>query len=241
MSRVIEAQVKDSARIRARRQAIVEAGTRVFKEKGFHNASIRDVGTGAGLTQGSLYNYIRSKDDVLYMVCAEVTSRYTEQVKAAIEKIEDPAARLRAAIEALVRCMHANRDGIRLVYQESHALEPDSLKAVQAQMSQFIDFIENIFEQAKDQNLAVSTPMMAADIVTFIPTLLALRGWHLHRHTKTEAVIKEITAFLLRGLGLEATTGVQSVQPVTSRVASVAIPAKAPPKRTPRKPSKAKK
>jgi AcrR family transcriptional regulator len=240
MSRVVEAQVKDSARIRARHQAIAEAGTRIFKENGFHNASIRDVEIAAGLTQGSLYNYIRSKDDVLYLVCAEVTSRYTEQVMAAIEGIENPAARLRAAIEALVRCMHANRDGIRLVYQESHALEPDSLKAVQAQMSQFIDFFEDIFEQAKDQKLAVSTSMLAADIVTFIPTLLALRGWHLHRHAQTEAVIKEVTAFLLRGLGLEASADDEPVLPVMLQVARAPAPASAAPKRAARKPAKAK-
>jgi AcrR family transcriptional regulator len=204
MSRVVEAQVKDSARVRARREAIVEAATKIFKEKGFHSASIRDVGIAAGLTQGSLYNYIRSKDDVLYLVCAELTSRYTEQVMAAIEGIDNPSSRLRAAVVALVRCMHENRDGIRLVYQESHALEAVSLKAVLSQMSAFIDFFEHIFKEAKEQRLAIATPMLAADIVTFIPTLLALRGWHLRRHSETETVIAEVTGFILRGLGLDA-------------------------------------
>jgi AcrR family transcriptional regulator len=138
MHRIVKAQVKSEERIRARRADIVEAATRVFKKKGFHEASIRDVGLAAGLTQGSLYNYIRSKDDVLYLVCAEMTTRYTEQVMDAIAGIEDPAVRLRVAVGALVRCMHTNRDGIRLVYQESHALQPASKKAVMAQMSNFI-------------------------------------------------------------------------------------------------------
>jgi TetR/AcrR family transcriptional regulator, cholesterol catabolism regulator len=135
------------------------------------------VGVAAGLTQGSLYNYIRPKDDVFYLVCAELTARYSEQVMDAITSIDDPPLRLRVAVEALVRCMHANRDGIRLVYQESHALQPASLKAVMSQMSTFITFFEGMFKGAAEKSLTVS-PMLAADIITFVPTLLALRGWH---------------------------------------------------------------
>jgi AcrR family transcriptional regulator len=226
MHRIVKAQVKSEVRVRARRAEIVEAATRIFKKKGFHEASIRDVGIAAGITQGSLYNYIRSKDDVLYLVCAELTARYTEQVMEAIAGIEDPGARLRGAVEALVRCMNANRDGIRLVYQESHALQPASQKAVMAQMSTFITFFEGIFREAAEKDLTVS-PMLAADIVTFVPTLLALRGWHLQRHTELEEVVSEITAFTLRGLGLEAKSSspkresaprhVSAVNPATRR------------------------
>lgn len=217
MSRIIKAQVKDSERIRARRAAIVEAATRVFKKKGFHNASIRDVGDAAGLTQGSLYNYIRSKDDVLYLVCAELTARYNEQVLAAIAGIDDPLARLRAAVVALVRCMHENREGIKLVYQESHALEPASIKSVLSQMASFIKFFEGLFEEAKDKHLAISNPMLAADIVTFVPNLLALRGWHLRRHSQIEEVIAEVTAFMLRGLGLDAKAAAPSAPKAAPR------------------------
>jgi hypothetical protein len=53
------------------------------------------------------------------------------------------------------------------------------------------------------------SPMLAADIVTFVPTLLALRGWHLHKHTELEKVVAEVTAFTLRGLGLDAKVTVQ--------------------------------
>jgi AcrR family transcriptional regulator len=217
MHRIVKAQVKSEERIRARRADIVEAATRVFKKKGFHEASIRDVGLAAGLTQGSLYNYIRSKDDVLYLVCAEMTARYTEQVMDAIAGIEDPAVRLRVAVGALVRCMHANRDGIRLVYQESHALQPASKKAVMAQMSNFIAFFEGIFREAAEKYLTVS-PMLAADIVTFVPTLLALRGWHLQKHTELEKVVAEVTAFTLRGLGLDSKALVRKRESASRRV-----------------------
>jgi AcrR family transcriptional regulator len=201
MRKQVQAQVKDADRIEKRRATIVAAAIRVFKEKGFHAATIRDVGIAAGLTQGSLYNYVRSKDDVLFLVCEEVTTRYTEQVRSAVEGIDDPTERLHAAVGALVRTMHAQRGEIQLIYQESHALSPEALASVENQMSEFIEFFEGVWRDARPVGTPVASPGMAADLVTFVPTLLALRGWHLRRHSDVETTIEEVTAFILRGLG----------------------------------------
>ena len=55
-TRHIATQVKDADRVSERRAHIVRAAARVFRAKGFHGATIRDVAIEAGLSQGSLYN-----------------------------------------------------------------------------------------------------------------------------------------------------------------------------------------
>ncbi|MBC9734306.1 TetR/AcrR family transcriptional regulator [Nocardioides marmotae] len=47
---------------------VVAAAARVFSEKGFGGASLEDVATEVGMLKGSLYNYIRSKEDLLFAV-----------------------------------------------------------------------------------------------------------------------------------------------------------------------------
>jgi hypothetical protein len=42
---------------------------------------------------------------------------------------------------------------------------------------------------------------LAANIVTFLPTMLALRRWDLRPRMSREAMLDGVTAFLLRGLG----------------------------------------
>jgi AcrR family transcriptional regulator len=201
-ARVISALVKDAARVQERRARIAEAAARVFREKGFHGATIRDVGEAAGLTQGTLYNYIRSKDDILYLVHRDLTARYAADVERAIDGLSDPRARLRAAIRAFVRAMRERHADIALIYQETHALGPESLRAVLAQTEAFIALFQRLVDAARADGMPLSgAPRLAADIATFLPVMLALRRWRLRHLIDGENAEAEVVAFLLRGLG----------------------------------------
>jgi len=200
-TRVIGAQVKDESRIQERRAQIAEAAARVFRDKGFHTATIRDVAEAAGLTQGTLYNYIRSKDDILYLVHQDLTARYIADVEQAIAGMADPRARLRAALRAFARAMRERHGDIALIYQETHALGRESRRAVLAQTENFIARFAGLIEAARRDGMAMDgAPNLAADIVTFLPVMLSLRRWRL-RHVDGPAAEEELVAFLLRGLG----------------------------------------
>ena len=47
--------------IAARRNQILDAATKVFAEKGFHPATIKDIATQAGIADGTIYNYFENK------------------------------------------------------------------------------------------------------------------------------------------------------------------------------------
>ncbi len=49
----------------ARRAQILDAATKVFAEKGFHNATIKDVAKAAGIADGTIYNYFENKTALL--------------------------------------------------------------------------------------------------------------------------------------------------------------------------------
>jgi len=47
--------------ITARRNQILDAATKVFAEKGFHLATIKDIAREAGIADGTIYNYFENK------------------------------------------------------------------------------------------------------------------------------------------------------------------------------------
>ncbi|HXH12823.1 MAG TPA: TetR/AcrR family transcriptional regulator [Alphaproteobacteria bacterium] len=57
-----------SRRSSAKKQQILEAAARVFRQKGYDRATLRDIANEAGLLPGSLYYHIRSKEDLLRQV-----------------------------------------------------------------------------------------------------------------------------------------------------------------------------
>ncbi|MCC7427305.1 MAG: TetR/AcrR family transcriptional regulator [Alphaproteobacteria bacterium] len=204
--RGVATPIKNERLVSERRARIVAAAQQVFRAKGFHETTVRDVGEAAGLTQGTLYNYVRSKADILYLVVSELTGAYMRDVRAAVEGISDPQRRLAVAVRALIETMDRRQEEILLLYHESHALDRDSLRHILSMVAEFIGLFQTILKEARAAGLALAPPAredaVVADFVTFLPTILALRRWHLRRAASHARVIRELTAFILRGLGV---------------------------------------
>ena len=201
--RQVKAASKDAELVREKREKLIAAAIRVFIAKGFHNATVRDIGRAAGLTQGTLYNYVRSKDDILYLVCDRIVSEYQEETRKALESSHDPAARVRSAVRAVCEVMYRHQQEILLIYQDSHLLEPRSLRVILARVEEFIGMFETIVSQAvRDAVGPVPNARLAAHILTFLPVMIALRRWSLYRNLTHEQVVDGLTDFLVRGLGL---------------------------------------
>jgi AcrR family transcriptional regulator len=69
-----------------RREQILGAAIKVFSEKGFHPAKMQEVANAAGVSNGTVYNYFRSKDEVLLALLAQLSER--EQRKEQMEQLQ---------------------------------------------------------------------------------------------------------------------------------------------------------
>lgn len=54
---------------RMRRREILDAARLVFAERGFHDTRMSDIAHAADVSQGTLYHYFRSKDDLFLALC----------------------------------------------------------------------------------------------------------------------------------------------------------------------------
>ncbi|MGA7324560.1 MAG: TetR/AcrR family transcriptional regulator [Rhodomicrobium sp.] len=199
--RSVHSVTKNSELIRDRREQIIQAAIRVFAAKGFHEATVRDIGGEAQLTQGKLYNYIRTKEDILFLVCDRIVTEYLDRVREALLLEGDPKARLEAAIKGILRVMWARPDSILLLYHESHNLESNSLKVILGRVDEFIICFEKLLNEAKVLHKPDEPRIrLLANIVTFLPTMVALRKWALPETLSEEEMTAEIAAFMLRGL-----------------------------------------
>ncbi|MBM3129094.1 MAG: TetR/AcrR family transcriptional regulator [Chloroflexi bacterium] len=65
-----------------RRKQILDAATKVFAAKGFERATIADVARAAGVAEGSIYNYFKSKADLLVSIPRQVIQSPVESASA---------------------------------------------------------------------------------------------------------------------------------------------------------------
>jgi TetR/AcrR family transcriptional regulator, cholesterol catabolism regulator len=60
------------AKSRRRDREVLKAATTVFYRRGYADATVQDVADALGMLKGSLYYYIKSKEELLYRLASEV-------------------------------------------------------------------------------------------------------------------------------------------------------------------------
>lgn len=80
-----------------RHREILEAAAVLFAERGYAATSIRDIGQRVGLLGGSLYHYIKSKEELFVRIHDMALQVAEDRIRTAIEPLSDPWARLEAA------------------------------------------------------------------------------------------------------------------------------------------------
>ncbi len=104
--------------VRARREQIVGAATRVFAEKGFRRATTREVARAAGVSEGTIYNYFENKDALLLAIL----DRLNETERRAADFEEGMATDFRGFLEQYLRrrisLIWENREVFRVVLSE---------------------------------------------------------------------------------------------------------------------------
>lgn len=202
-TRTVIAQVQSEKLVSDRRERIINAAISVFHSKGFHNATTADIAREAGLTQSNIYNYVKSKQDVLFLVCKHLVGMYDDILDEIREQYQDTYLRLAKSITAILEVMAEYRDELQLLYNETHSLERADRLVILSQISGFIGRFETLiadYEEATGTTV-LENRRLAANLLSFVPAIVALRSWDL-RHYESKDSERLILSFLLKGMGI---------------------------------------
>jgi len=86
-----------------REQEILSAAARIFREKGYQRATIQDVADEVGLLKGSIYYYIKSKQELLYKIGITPLKATTDKLREIVSQNISPQEKLRSAIEVRLK------------------------------------------------------------------------------------------------------------------------------------------
>ena len=199
--RSIETVVQDKDLVARRHDEIFRAASRIFISRGYHAATVREIAEEAGLSLGGLYSYIRTKEDILYLVFDRITTSLREAMRRAIEGIDDPVEQIRAALRADLKTTEQYQDEILLMYQETKSLGRPSRRAVLSREADYVKFFEDILRAGHARGVFRGDPQLGADVIAYLCSILALRRWNLRHRFSSDGVQEGLIEFILRGLG----------------------------------------
>jgi len=200
--RKINTRIKNPKLIDLRRKQIIDGAIKVFTAKGYHSATVREIAEEAGLTMGSLYNYINTKEDIIYFVYDYITKVLRDEVRYAIADMTDPEERLKTALRQNINSIYENQDIVMFIYKASTFLDKESLYEVLTRETEYIELFENLLrDYFKEAQVDETRLRLAADLLTYIPVIVTFRRWSLRRRFESmDIVMKGIHDFVLHGI-----------------------------------------
>ena len=99
-----------------KRESILRAATRVFAHNGYFNSKVADIARAAGVADGTVYLYFKSKEEILHSIFDQNMAEAIAADRKLIDKLRDPREKLRRIATLHLERLGADRD-LAIVFQ----------------------------------------------------------------------------------------------------------------------------
>lgn len=150
-----------------KREAILRAATKVFARKGYFNSKVADIAGEAGIADGTVYLYFKSKDDILHSIFDRAMAEFIAEGKKELEGIDTPEERLRRIAELHLERLGADRDMAVVFQVELRGSTKFMQEFSAAGFHDYLEIIRKTIEDGQKSGVfrADLKPIVAAKIV----------------------------------------------------------------------------
>lgn len=143
---------KREAAKQEKRERIIEAAVRVFAQKGFYTANVKDVARAAGVADGTIYLYFKNKDDLLISLFEHKMKNILLRFEEELKDIDDPLEQLKTFIHVYFELIE-NDTELSGVFQVELRQSSKFLKDYHnQQFSNYLNMIARILDKGKAIN-----------------------------------------------------------------------------------------
>lgn len=121
-----------------KRKLILDAAERVFAKRGFFAARVSEIAKDAGVADGTIYLYFKSKDDLLISLFERRMQQVNETLRTAVAAVKTPRDQLRAFIKTYLQLVHDEPTAAEVLTIE---LRQSSKFMKEYENPQFADFL----------------------------------------------------------------------------------------------------
>ncbi|SHE97885.1 transcriptional regulator, TetR family [Seinonella peptonophila] len=201
--RLIPSMVKNEQLVERRRQQIIDGAVQLFTKKGFHKTTTREIAQKCKMSIGTMYEYIQTKEDVLFLVCEAIHEKMESRLRRTIKGHDNGFTLLKHSFRQLLKIMDEMRPLVLLIYQETKSLPKEQMKYVLEKELAITSLFEDVLEKGiQDGSIQLEThsiSLMAHNIMV-MGQMWTFRYWSLGRTYSLDEYIEQQLALLIREL-----------------------------------------
>ena len=132
-----------------KRNAILDAATRVFAQRGLTAAPTSEISKQAGVAEGTLFTYFKTKDDLINAIYREIKLELADAMMSGFPRRKSVRTRLRHVWDGYVNWGVSNPEQRKVLaqLQVSGTLSKESIEAGSAPFVEVQNMIRNAIEQ----------------------------------------------------------------------------------------------
>ena len=134
-------------------QRILDAAVEVIAENGYFNSPVSAIAERAGVADGTIYLYFKSKDHVLRTALDVAFAHFHEQVKAMLAETSDPRAQLEAMARLQLEAMAGNRSLAVLMQTEVRQSAKFFAEFSQHHMAAYMNMMREVIRAGQQQGV----------------------------------------------------------------------------------------
>src|SRR3954465_741218 len=132
-----------------KREAILRAATSVFAHNGYFNSKVADIARAAGVADGTVYLYFKSKEEILHCIFDASVESAIEEGRKQIETSSDPREKLRRIAHLHLERLGADRD-LAVVFQVELRSSTKFMEEFSAAgFAEYLNLIRATFEEGQ--------------------------------------------------------------------------------------------
>jgi AcrR family transcriptional regulator len=178
-----------------RRHEIFHQVVRVFLKRGFQETSMRELADSAGMGKSTLYDYFRTKDDILIYFFEDQLNDLTEAAQKVALQNSPADFRLRQVMKVHLEFLQANKSLFMKLTIEAQRLKLESQIQIQKKRHAYQDLIRGLIEEGiREGRFRKVDPLLAARMLinTIAPVVFTSRP----TGTAQEMLDKTLDVFL---------------------------------------------
>jgi AcrR family transcriptional regulator len=192
-------RVVDPELVAKRLPLIIDAAIQQFGKNGFHATTIQDVAKAAGISIGMIYQYVRDKENLLYLAVLAIAEECLREAEVAVASAATPIERYLTSVAAVARVIDRRHAEAVMGYRESHSMSREHLDEVMVRERQ----IGRIMTDAIGECIRTGVfRSINADMLMYQSIILAhnwpLNAWRLKRGLTVDTYLNEGLNLLLK-------------------------------------------
>lgn len=189
-----------------REQEIIAAAAAIFKEKGYQAATTRDIAAAVGIQQATLYYYVKSKEELLYLVVREPIDRLYMQVEAIMKAALPARVKIEQGIMVHLAAFDDNYPHMLVFVQELHNV----VQALRDRLRNFPKRYQSLWEDILRQGVTAGELRPDLDITATALMILGMCNWMFRWYRKggrldAQTLAKQYAETILDGLAARPT------------------------------------